>query len=174
MNPNVYAFTAVIEPVPDKHGAFVRFPHDVRQEFGKGRVKVRAVFDGEPYEGSLVNMGVKNPDGSVCYIIGVKVYAHAAAADHADVGRLPGGEAVRLEPGPLLGQQPRRQLAGPVFHRAAADGAQGLPVFQYQHFRARSPGGGAMAGDNAAQRRAPALAQLPEQGGKQLLHWPKR
>ncbi len=72
MNPNVYAFTAVIEPVPDKRGAFIRFPHDVRREFGKGRVKVRALFDGEPYEGSLVNMGVKNPDGSVCYIIGVR------------------------------------------------------------------------------------------------------
>ena len=72
INPAIYTFTAVIEPVPNKHGAFVRFPHDVRQEFGKGRVKVRAVFDGAPYEGSLVNMGVKNPDGSVCYIIGVR------------------------------------------------------------------------------------------------------
>ena len=72
MNPAIYTFTAVIEPVPNKHGTFVRFPHDVRQEFGKGRVKVRAVFDGAPYEGSLVNMGVKNPDGSVCYIIGVQ------------------------------------------------------------------------------------------------------
>ena len=68
----IYEFTAVIEPVPDRHGAFVRFPWDIRQEFGKGRVKVRAAFDGEPYEGSLVNMGVKNPDGSVCYIIGVR------------------------------------------------------------------------------------------------------
>ena len=68
----IYEFTAVIEPVPDRHGAFVRFPWDIRQEFGKGRVKVRAVFDGVPYEGSLVNMGVKNPDGSVCYIIGVR------------------------------------------------------------------------------------------------------
>ena len=29
-------------------------------------------FDGTPYEGSLVNMGVKNADGSVCYIIGVR------------------------------------------------------------------------------------------------------
>ena len=67
-----YEFTAVIEPVPDRHGAFVRFPWDIRQEFGKGRVKVRAAFDGVPYEGSLVNMGVKNPDGSVCYIIGVR------------------------------------------------------------------------------------------------------
>ena len=28
-------------------------------------------FDGEPYDGSIVNMGVKNADGSVCYIIGV-------------------------------------------------------------------------------------------------------
>ena len=54
MNPAIYTFTAVIEPVPNKHGTFVRFPHDVRQEFGKGRVKVRAVFDGAPYEGSLV------------------------------------------------------------------------------------------------------------------------
>ena len=72
MNPAIYTFTAVIEPVPNKHGTFVRFPHDVRQEFGKGRVKVRAVFDGAPYEGSLVNMGVKNADGSVCYIIGVQ------------------------------------------------------------------------------------------------------
>ena len=64
----IYEFTAVIEHVPDRHGAFVRFPWDIRQEFGKGR----AAFDGVPYEGSLVNMGVKNPDGSVCYIIGVR------------------------------------------------------------------------------------------------------
>jgi len=36
------------------------------------RVKVHATFDGEPYDGSVVNMGVKNPDGSVCYIIGLR------------------------------------------------------------------------------------------------------
>ncbi len=35
-------------------------------------VKVYATFDGEPYDGSIVNMGVKNPDGSICYIIGVR------------------------------------------------------------------------------------------------------
>ena len=28
-------------------------------------------FDGIPYDGSIVNMGVKNADGSVCYVIGV-------------------------------------------------------------------------------------------------------
>ena len=34
-------------------------------------MKVHALFDGTQYDGSIVNMGVKNPDGSVCYIIGV-------------------------------------------------------------------------------------------------------
>lgn len=68
----IYEFQAVIEPVPDKGGAFIRFPYDIRQEFGKGRVKVHAAFDGEPYQGSIVNMGIKNNDGSICYIIGVR------------------------------------------------------------------------------------------------------
>jgi hypothetical protein len=70
MNAKVYEYSAVIQPA-DKGGAYVAFPYDIRAEFGKGRVKVHATFDGEPYEGSIVNMGVKNPDGSVCYIIGV-------------------------------------------------------------------------------------------------------
>lgn len=72
MNEKTYEFTALIEPVPERGGAFVRFPYDLRQEFGRGRVKVRATFDGVVYEGSLVNMGVKNEDGSVCHIIGVR------------------------------------------------------------------------------------------------------
>lgn len=57
MNPKVYEFTAVIRKVPEIDGAYVEFPYDVRVEFGKGRVKVRASFDGVPYEGSLVSMG---------------------------------------------------------------------------------------------------------------------
>ncbi|MDR1755014.1 MAG: DUF1905 domain-containing protein [Eubacterium sp.] len=56
----------------DKGGAYVAFPYDLRAEFGKGRVKVRATFDGESYYGNIVNMGVKNDDGSVCYIIGIR------------------------------------------------------------------------------------------------------
>lgn len=67
-----YIFHAVIEPVPDKGGAYVRFPYDLKKEFGKGRLKVQASFDGEPYQGSIVNMGVKNEDGSVCYILGIR------------------------------------------------------------------------------------------------------
>ena len=72
MNFKTYEFEAIIHKVPDIDGAYVEFPYDVRKEFGKGRVKVYATFDGEPYDGSVVNMGIKNEDGSVCYIIGLR------------------------------------------------------------------------------------------------------
>ena len=72
MNSKVYEFDAVIEKASDGNGAYVAVPFDIKAEFGKGRVKVHATFDGEPYDGSVVNMGVKNPDGSVCYIIGIR------------------------------------------------------------------------------------------------------
>ncbi|MDR2525491.1 MAG: DUF1905 domain-containing protein [Oscillospiraceae bacterium] len=66
-----YEFTAVIHSSEvGKGGAYVIFPYDIRAEFGRGRVKVHATFDGEPYDGNVVNMGLKNADGSVCYIIG--------------------------------------------------------------------------------------------------------
>ncbi len=67
-----YEYDAVLHEMADDGGAYVAFPFDIRQEFGKGRVKVHAQFDGIPYDGSIVNMGVKNPDGTVCYIIGVR------------------------------------------------------------------------------------------------------
>lgn len=59
MNDKTYRFEAVIEPVPDHHGAFVRFPYSIRKEFGRGRGRVLATFDGVPCRGSLVHMGVK-------------------------------------------------------------------------------------------------------------------
>ena len=66
-----YEYDAVIHELPEKGGAYVVFPWNIREEFGKGRVKVHATFDGIPYDGSIVNMGVKNEDGSVCYILGM-------------------------------------------------------------------------------------------------------
>lgn len=66
MNDKVYEFDAVILKVPDIDGAYIEFPYNVREEFGKGRVKVYATFDGEPYEGSLVRM--QTP----CHIIGIR------------------------------------------------------------------------------------------------------
>ena len=72
-----YIFDAVLHEEPDG-GAYVVFPYDIRREFGKGRVKVRAELGGVPYDGSIVNMGVRNADGSVCYVIGVRKAIRAA------------------------------------------------------------------------------------------------
>lgn len=66
MKKNIYEFDAVIQKVPDIDGAYIEFPYDVKKEFGKGRVKVHATFDGEPYDGSLVRM--KTPG----HIIGIR------------------------------------------------------------------------------------------------------
>ncbi len=66
MNTKIYEFEAEIQKVPDINGAYVEFPFDVKEEFGKGRVKVTATFDGHEYEGSLVRM--KTP----CHIIGIR------------------------------------------------------------------------------------------------------
>lgn len=66
MNDKIYEYQAVIQKVPDVDGAYVEFPYEVRTEFGKGRVKVLATFDGEVYEGCLVRM--KTPG----HIIGVR------------------------------------------------------------------------------------------------------
>ena len=66
-----FSFDAVICEIPENGGAYVIFPWDIRKEFGKGRVKVRALFDGIPYDGSIVNMGIRNEAGEICYIIGI-------------------------------------------------------------------------------------------------------
>ncbi len=62
----IYEFEAEIKKVPDIDGAYIEIPFDVKAEFGKGRVPVKATFDGEPYEGSLVRMGTP------CHILGVR------------------------------------------------------------------------------------------------------
>jgi hypothetical protein len=80
----IYEFEAVIQKVPDQDGAFIALPFDLKTEFGKGRVAVHATFDGEPYDGSAVNMGVKKTDGAVCYIIGIRKDIRA------QIGKQPG------------------------------------------------------------------------------------
>ena len=80
MNPNIYEFEAIIRKVPDIDGAYIDFPYDVRKEFGKGRVKVHATFDGVPYDGSLVRMKTPN------HIIGVRKDIRAK------IGKQPGDQ----------------------------------------------------------------------------------
>ena len=89
MNPKIYEFTAVIRKVPDIDGAYVEIPFDVREEFGKGRVKVHATFDGVGYDGSLVRMGTP------CHILGLRKDTRAR------IGKQPGDTvAVRLQERP--------------------------------------------------------------------------
>ena len=84
-----YEFDAIIQKVPDQDGAYIAVPFSIENEFGKGRLPVHATFDGEPYDGSIVNMGVKNPDGSICYIIGIRKDIRAKIGKQA-------GDSVRV------------------------------------------------------------------------------
>ena len=85
----VYEYESLLYAAGESGGAYVVFPYDIRKEFGRGRVKVHATFDGEAYDGSIVNMGVKNEDGSVCYIIG------GLKSIRARIGKQP-GDSVRV------------------------------------------------------------------------------
>ena len=68
---NKFEYDEIIHETPDNGGAYVIFPWNIREIFGKGRVKVHAEFDGIPYDGSIVNMGIKDSQGNVCYVIGI-------------------------------------------------------------------------------------------------------
>lgn len=85
-----FSYDAKIQAVPEKGGTYVAFPYDIRALFGKGRLKVHATFDGVPYDGSVVNMGVKNDDGTICYIISIRKGIRKA------IGKEP-GDTVHVE-----------------------------------------------------------------------------
>lgn len=78
INPKLYPFEAVILKNPEMDAAYIAFPYDVRAEFGKGRVKVLATFDGVEYRGSLVRMETPG------HIIGVRKDIRA------QIGKQPG------------------------------------------------------------------------------------
>jgi len=61
-----YEFDAEMKKHPRLNSGFIEFPYDVEKEFGgKKRVKVKAMFDGFEYRGSLVKMGLD------CHWIGI-------------------------------------------------------------------------------------------------------
>lgn len=80
-----HRFTAHIEQSGDINAAYVVVPVDIREAYGKGRLKVEATFDGVPYRGSVVNMGLKDPEGRACYIIGItKAIRHKIGKSFGD------------------------------------------------------------------------------------------
>ena len=102
MDQRCYEFEAVIESTPDGKGAFVRFPLNLRKEFGVGRLKVDAAFDGVPYAGSLVNMGGEKPGWfHLLYSRRAQGYPRGAA----QAGRRPGA---CNRPAPRGARRPKR------------------------------------------------------------------
>ena len=64
---NKREFEAVIEKPPKTPGAYIVIPFDVREVYEtKGRVQVKAAFDGHPYRGSLA------PTGGGRHVLGVR------------------------------------------------------------------------------------------------------
>jgi hypothetical protein len=53
-------FTAILEKPDDgMDTAYISIPFDVEEVYGtKGQVKVKALFDGQPYRGVIANMGL--------------------------------------------------------------------------------------------------------------------
>lgn len=49
----------------DMDAAYVEVPFNIKALYGRGRLSVTALFDGEPYDGQVVKMGTPG------YIIGV-------------------------------------------------------------------------------------------------------
>ena len=60
-----YNFEAELKKVEGKEASYIEIPFDVEKEFSAKRVKVKALFDGIEYRGSIVKMGLP------CYLIGV-------------------------------------------------------------------------------------------------------
>jgi hypothetical protein len=75
-------FKAVLENAGGG-GAFVKVPFDVEKVFGKKRVKVKALINGEPYRGSLVRMGA--PYHVLIVLKGIREKIGKTFGDNVDI-----------------------------------------------------------------------------------------
>ena len=78
-----YRFKARIEDAGGG-GACVHFPYDVEKEFGtRGRVPVKATFDGVPYTGSMIKYGA--PQHMLGILKGMREQIRKGPGDFVDV-----------------------------------------------------------------------------------------
>ena len=117
-----YKFRATIEP-GDGGGAYVLFPYDVEKEFGtKGKVPIKATFDGVPYTGSLMKYGAPQ------HMLGM------LKAIRQQCGKQP-GDTVQVE---LWKDEEPRAIEVPAVFKNAMKKAGVLPAFErlsYTHRR---------------------------------------
>lgn len=62
----MHTFKAEIMQNGNMDAGYIIVPIDIRAVYNRGRLPVHATFDGEPYDGQVVKMGLEE------YIIGVR------------------------------------------------------------------------------------------------------
>ena len=108
-----YQFTATIKPA-GMGGTFVLFPHDTEKEFGtKGKVPVKATFDGIAYTGSLTKYGY--PQHSLHVPKAIREQAGKKAGDSIDVVLWKDEAERTLEVPPALAELMKKEGLLPFF-----------------------------------------------------------
>jgi hypothetical protein len=110
-------FRAVIESAGGG-GAFVRIPFDVEKVFGKKRVKVKAVIEGEQYRGSLVRMG--GPDHVLGILKAIREKVGKDLGDEVEVIVEEDAEERAVSVPPDLAQALKANPAASAFFRQLA------------------------------------------------------
>lgn len=110
-----YKFTARIEAA-SSNGACVFFPFDVEKEFGsKGRVPVKASFDGVPYTGSMVKYG--NPQHMLPILKGIRERIGKSPGDMVEVEVRRDGDERTIEVPPELAKLLKKEKLLAVFDK---------------------------------------------------------
>jgi len=102
-----YKFRAKIEPA-GMGGTYVLFPYDAEKEFGtKGKVPVKATFDGIRYTGSLIKYG--NPQHMLHVPKAIREEARKGVGDVLEVVVWKDDEERTLEVPPALAQVMKKE-----------------------------------------------------------------
>jgi hypothetical protein len=110
-----YHFKAKIE-AGDGGGAYVLFPFDVEKEFGvKGRVPVKAIFNGVPYAGSLIKYG--NPLHMLPVLKAIREQMGAGPGDTIEVELWKDEQPRTLEVPAVFSEAMKKEGALPLFDR---------------------------------------------------------
>lgn len=110
-----YRFKAKIE-AGDRGGAHVLFPFDVEKEFGtKGKVPVKATFNGVRYAGSLIKYG--NPLHMLPMLKAIREQTGTAPGDTVEVELWKDEETRAIELPADLSEAMNREGVTPLFDR---------------------------------------------------------
>lgn len=110
-----YRFKAKIR-AGDRGGAYVLFPFDVEKEFGtKGKVPVKATFNGVRYAGSLIKYG--NPLHMLPMLKAIREQTGTAPGDTVEVELWKDEEARAIELPADLSEAMNREGVTPLFDR---------------------------------------------------------